>query len=320
MKSQRELLPSALVVLLASALLYWAFKDIPIADIAQILGRLSALQIITLLIVNTLIMFLFGLRWWMILKEMGHDIPLFNIALYRLAAFGVSYFTPGPQFGGEPLQVIFIRNKHQVETSQAIASVSFDKLIELISNFSFLLIAFAIVIRSELMVNWNYAELQVLAIFLLLLPLMYFGSLYWGYMPIAFITRRLKISWQKKVEESEKQLYHLVRNKNKVLLLSLGASLLVWLALIYEYQLALSFLGADIPLTSILAIMLLARLAMLAPTPGALGALEASLVYSMTMLNLAPALGISLGLIIRGRDILFGGIGILLGWSQRHRE
>ncbi len=320
MKSQRELLPSALVVLLASALLYWAFKDIPIADIAQILGRLSALQIITLLIVNTLIMFLFGLRWWMILKEMGHDIPLFNIALYRLAAFGVSYFTPGPQFGGEPLQVIFIRNKHQVETSQAIASVSFDKLIELISNFSFLLIAFAIVIRSELMVNWNYAELQVLAIFLLLLPLMYFGSLYWGYMPIAFITRRLKISWQKKVEDSEKQLYHLVRNKNKVLLLSLGASLLVWLALIYEYQLALSFLGADIPLTSILAIMLLARLAMLAPTPGALGALEASLVFSVTALNLAPALGISLGLIIRGRDILFGGIGILLGWSQRHRE
>lgn len=320
MKSQRKLLLSALVVLLASALLYWAFKDIPIADIAQILGRLSAFQIITLLIVNALIMFLFGLRWWLILKEMGYDIPLFNIALYRLAAFGVSYFTPGPQFGGEPLQVIFIRNKHQVETSQAIASVSFDKLIELISNFSFLLIAFAIVIRSELMVNWNYAELQVLAIFLLLLPLMYFGSLYWGYMPIAFITRRLKISWQEKVEDSEKQLYHLVRNKNKVLLLSLGASLLVWLALIYEYQLALSFLGADIPLTSILAIMLLARLAMLAPTPGALGALEASLVFSVTALNLAPALGISLGLIIRGRDILFGGIGILLGWSQRHRE
>lgn len=158
MKSQRKLLLSALLVLLAGALLYWAFKEIPLSDIRLILGRLSFLQIAILLFVNTLIMLLFGLRWWLILKEMGHDIPLVNIAQYRLASFGVSYFTPGPQFGGEPLQVIFIRKKHQVETAKAIASVSFDKIIELISNFSFLLIAFAIVIQSRLFINWNFGQ------------------------------------------------------------------------------------------------------------------------------------------------------------------
>ena len=320
MKRQAKLFLPVLLALLAGLLLYWALKDIQLSEIALTLGKLSFLQIAILLFVNVLIMLLFGVRWWLILKEMGHEIPLIKIASYRLTAFGVSYFTPGPQFGGEPLQVIFIREKHRVETTKAIASVGFDKLIELISNFSFILIAFAIVIQSGLLVNWNFAQAQAAAVFLLLLPLIYFISLYFGFYPLSFFAKRLKIRWQEKIEESENQLYHLVRNKNKILLLSLMVSLLVWLALIFEYHLALSFLGQDLSLVSILAIMLLARLAMLAPTPGALGALEASLVISFTALNLAPAVGISLGLLIRTRDILFGGAGLLLGLALRNRE
>jgi hypothetical protein len=43
-----------------------------------------------------------------------------------------------------------------------------------------------------------------------------------------------------------------------------------------------------------------------------LGALEASQVYALTAMGYTPAIGISLSLLMRARDILNGGLGLLL--------
>jgi uncharacterized membrane protein YbhN (UPF0104 family) len=56
-----------------------------------------------------------------------------------------------------------------------------------------------------------------------------------------------------------------------------------------------------------------ARLAFLSPSPGGLGTLEASQVLAMQVLGVDPALGISMSLLIRARDITFGGLGIWWG-------
>ena len=42
-------------------------------------------------------------RWWIILRADNPGIPFWPLIRYRLAVFGLSYFTPGPQVGGEPL-------------------------------------------------------------------------------------------------------------------------------------------------------------------------------------------------------------------------
>jgi uncharacterized membrane protein YbhN (UPF0104 family) len=52
-----------------------------------------------------------------------------------------------------------------------------------------------------------------------------------------------------------------------------------------------------------------ARLAFLTPLPSGLGALEASQVLAMQALGLEPTFGISISLLIRLRDILFGMVG-----------
>ena len=55
------------------------------------------------------------------------------------------------------------------------------------------------------------------------------------------------------------------------------------------------------------------RLAFLTPLPGGLGALEAGQVLAMQTIGLDPALGISVSLLIRARDLAFGLAGMGIG-------
>jgi len=55
------------------------------------------------------------------------------------------------------------------------------------------------------------------------------------------------------------------------------------------------------------------------PLPGGLGALEASQVYTLGRFGYSAASALSLTLLMRGRDMLIGGLGLLLagtGWRR----
>jgi uncharacterized membrane protein YbhN (UPF0104 family) len=55
------------------------------------------------------------------------------------------------------------------------------------------------------------------------------------------------------------------------------------------------------------------------PVPAGLGALEASQVFALQALGYDAALGLSLSLLIRLRDLLFGGLGLALAahWTRK---
>jgi uncharacterized membrane protein YbhN (UPF0104 family) len=73
-----------------------------------------------------------------------------------------------------------------------------------------------------------------------------------------------------------------------------------------------SFLGAHLSIAQNLAGLTSALLAFVLPLPGGLGALEASQVYALTNMGYAPAIGISMSLLIRARDLMNAGLGLLL--------
>ena len=120
-----------LLWLLVPVLVIWSVRDAPLADILRALSSLSVAKILLLAALNTIILLLVSGRWWLILRAQGHTIRYLSVAAYRLVAFGISYFTPGPQFGGEPAQVYYMRNRHGISTSSALASVSLDKIQEI---------------------------------------------------------------------------------------------------------------------------------------------------------------------------------------------
>lgn len=125
--------------------LAWAMRGVSVAQVLEGLRELTLAELVVLIAVNLLMVSAFSGRWWVLLRARGLRLPYLRLTGYRLAAFSISYFTPGTHFGGEPLQVHLLQRRHHVPLPQATASVVLDKAIELVANFGFLAIGLAVV-------------------------------------------------------------------------------------------------------------------------------------------------------------------------------
>ncbi|MBD3308416.1 hypothetical protein GF339_18435, partial [candidate division KSB3 bacterium] len=125
-------------------LIWLAIRDISLAETMGILSRLRVRSLLILVAVNGVIFFTMTARWRLLLAALGYRIPYLRLIGYRLAGNAVSYFTPGPQFGGEPVQVYLLhrqptRAHPAVPVETATTAVALDRLLELLVNFSVLL-------------------------------------------------------------------------------------------------------------------------------------------------------------------------------------
>jgi uncharacterized membrane protein YbhN (UPF0104 family) len=96
------------------------------------------------------------------------------------------------------------------------------------------------------------------------------------------------------------------------LLGALGVSLLAGVVMIGEYALMAYFLGIHLSFWKTIAAWAAGWLAFLMPLPGGLGALEVSQVFVLGRFGIRNAAAISLVLLMRGRDLLIGGLGLLM--------
>ncbi|MBN1145797.1 MAG: flippase-like domain-containing protein [Anaerolineales bacterium] len=318
--------PQTLIWLALPPLLWWSVRQVPLGEIREVLGQLGLSQLALLAAFNLFAMLFFSSRWWLILRAQGYRLPYLWLLGYRTAAFSVSYFTPGTQFGGEPLQVYLLGNRHRLPGAAALASVSLDKLFELLANFTFLAAGIGLALQAGLLAGMNSRLAMLLAGGLILLPLAYLLALWSGRFPLTWLLARLSARLPARLfarrrlgqipalaASSERQVSALIRNAPRVILGILLASALIWLLSLAEYWLALHLLGARLNLVEVVFALAAARIAFLTPLPGGLGALEASQVMAMQALGLSPALGISVSLWIRARDLALGIAGLWLG-------
>lgn len=301
----------------ALLLLYLTIRNIPLRSIAESLGRLSIGQLVALALINLVVVTVFGGRWWMVLRAQGWNISYARIVGYRLAGFALSYFTPGPHFGGEPLQVYLLHRRHDVPTTIAAASVAVEKAIELLANFTFLSVGVALTLSLNL-ISAELARFAWIAGFsLAVMPALYLGATRKGYQPVSAVLSRLPDRWSKlreAVHQVEASISMLSRERVGALIAALGFSVLSWVVLIFEFWAALQFLKIDLSFIQTIAVVTAARLAILLPLPGGLGALEASQVLMISSLGYSTAEGAAMGLLIRARDLAFGGTGAVMAW------
>ncbi len=311
-----------LLGLIAPVLLWLALRAVPLRDVWSVTSGLGLAQIAMLIAINLSLILAFAGRWWLILRGQGYHLPYLAVAGYRLAAFGVSYFTPGPQFGGEPLQAYLVKQRHDVPISSATASVALDKLLEMVVNFTFLAVGASLTLRGQV---FNYEaglEGLIFALALPAAPLGFLLAIWAGRRPITSLIGCLPkplrrtdayTKLHRLAAESEAQATQLCRRQPFSMAGALIVSLLAWSLWIAEYWLSLHFLGASLTPLQLISVLTAARLAILMPVPGGLGTLEASQVFIFGTLGLDPAVGLSAALIIRVRDVLLGGLG--LGWA-----
>ncbi len=322
----RKRLISIIFWLIAFALLGLVLRNVSLTAVLHSLQQLTCQQIIALIGLNALILVLLTARWWLILWGLGYKLPFGLTVGHRLAAFGVSYFTPGPQFGGEPVQVLLVEKVHDVPRITAVSSVTLDKTLELLVNFSFLALGVVVILQSQFLgdgLGWQTATFSIL---LFSLPVLYLVSLWRGNQPIAGFMRLSlpvfgrRLAWSNKFETaiqsmatSEKQAGEFYHESPAVVWSALNVSVLGWVMMVVEFGTMLTFLGANVSFLQAIMILTAVRFAFLLPLPGGLGTVEAALVWALTQLGFNPAVGLSASLLIRGRDVLLGLLGLWWG-------
>jgi uncharacterized protein (TIRG00374 family) len=263
-------------------------------------------------------------RWWVIVHADNPSVPFLQMMGYRLSVFGLSYFTPGPQVGGEPLQVIYLQRNHGISSARASAAVIMDKLLEFLVNFILLGIGAWAIVKVGLISGIGIRiplSLIVIGTVLMIWPLVHIILLYYGVMPATRIL--LRLSFIRKDNKSirlilaaERMCSAFCRKHVGAMFLALGASLFSILGIGIEYYLMMGFLGVRINAIQILAALTAMQVAFLMPLPGGLGALEASQVFVLGSFGQPASIAISLTLLMRGRDILNGGLGLLLAGGR----
>lgn len=319
---------------LAVGLLWLTLRNIPLADVWAQLRGLRGDQILLLVIANVLVLATFSARWWLLLHAQGYTLPYHKLMAYRLATFALSYFTPGPHFGGEPLQVYVVARRHAVPAAVSLAAVVLDKLIEMVFNFTFVIVGALLVLQTQASLAGQMQAGAALGLgVLFLLPVFILTALAAGRHPLSTpLACVLKtgplhkaISTHSKaghfvitLRESEDLGSRLFRRRPWLLAAAVLVTVVSWLAIMAEFWLMTHVLGLGLTLPEALVALLAARAAILLPLPAAVGALEAGQALAMVSLGLPAAYGISLSLLIRGRDVLLGlaGLGLAAGCVQ----
>ena len=319
-------LSRGVLVFILLGLLYVAIRRAPLADIWQVLSGLHAWQIVFLICLNGLIYSLVTARWWIVVRAERAAIRYLPMIGVRMSVFAVSYFTLGPQVGGEPLQILYLRRKYGLSYTRATASVVMDKLFELLGNFVLLSFGLVAILRSGLLADLSGASRLLLFGLALLVtwPLIHILLMYRRIYPISLVLHLMgprvrKHKAARFARASEHLAGQFCQRHPRAMLAGLGVSLLAAIATVSEYALITSFLSISLPFWKLVTAWATGWLSFLMPLPGGLGALEASQVSVLGLFGISAAAAISVTLVMRGRDLLIGGLGLLLAGNSARR-
>ncbi len=305
--------------MLLIALLYFALRNAPLGEIWLALGRLRLWQITLILGIDAILYILITARWWLIVQAEAKDIPYLPLVGVRISVFSLSYFTLGPQVGGEPLQVLYLQRKYGLTYVRATASVIMDKLIEFLANFVLLAAGLTALARAGILSgNGDPPLVSPIGLAILLLwPFVHIVLLYHRRHPLTSLLRLLPFVPKEAkavrfLRASEWLAGRFCRRHSSALAAAIFVSLLAALGMVSEYFLMTSFLGIRLSFWQTAAAWTAGWLSFLVPLPGGLGALEASQVFALGFFGIPAASAISVTLLMRGRDLLIGGLGLLL--------
>jgi uncharacterized protein (TIRG00374 family) len=300
---------------LLAALLYFALRNAPLTEIWEALRKLQVWQISILLGLNVLIYVFISLRWWLIVRAEKKDVSFFPLLATRVAVFGVSYFTLGPQVGGEPLQVLYLQRNYGMTYTRATSTVVMDKLLEFLANFILLGVGLTAILQAGMFAAGGRGSMFSLAglVSLLLFPPVHIFLMLRGMHPVSAVLRKFSNSkFVRFVAASEWMAGTFCRRHLGALISAATVSLLAALGMVIEFFCITLFLRIDLSFWQTIAAWTAGWLAFLVPVPGGLGALEASQVFALGTFGISAVSAIGVTLLIRARDLLIGGVGLLI--------
>ncbi len=309
----------------ALALAGWTLSQLPFNEILTSLKNLHARDYLILLSANLAIILIFNVRWSVLSNAIQAPVNFFQLLLIRQAGQTVSFITPGPQFGGEPLQIFWLWRNAQLPLHKALLSLGLDRFYELWVNFSVLMLGVLLLLISSASTTADWGSIFIALITVLAL-LSILGVLALK-QPQWLVHRFNKIThhWQ-----AHRYLSHIktqwnllsadlrtcLQHQRKYLLYAALLSALGWAGLIAELQLILWLTDTPVPFTGFLLLFVALRLALLLPLPGGIGTMEAAVFWTFHYLNLPMESALVMIALMRLRDVVvlvfgFGCLGFI---------
>ncbi len=319
---------------LGFALAWSAMKNVAWGEVLGLLGRIDFRAILAIIAINVLMLPVMTARWWLLLRMLDSPVSMLFLCTCRTAANAVSYLTPGPHFGGEPLSVYLLHHQQGVSASKAATSVALDRLLELLASFVVLTLCLAGLSSAEIDLfsgrQYHYTVAGVLILFSGILVALFNGMRPVS-RPLLLVSKtadkHLRVSvcsgsLLDTILQAETQAEALFRRHRSRLLTAGLLSFAHWAAIFAEFWLMSFFLDVTLSFWQMTALVAVARLAFFTPLPAGIGVLESALPWVTASLDLGSSLGVSLVLIIRLRDILFSlfGLGLTMKYLTFKRK
>lgn len=312
--------------LLAVVLAVWTLRQLPFDEMLSHLGGLSVGQWLLWSAINALILYLAVKRWQLLATSLDCHLSLSRLFRLRQAGSTVSFLTPGPHFGGEPLQLYWLHSHFHLRLYRAAAMLGLDRLLETATNLAVLLAGVLILLGTAIMPAAEWLQISAILAGLLTLMLVGTGLIFRHPSWLANRIRRLAPG-RTDPETAGREggwasLVGLLQNnlswRHPRLWLALLLALVGWAALLLELVVLLRFMNLSPTLTDVVLIMVGMRLAMLLPVPGGIGTIEASLLWSFGYLGLPMTAAAGLIAMNRLRDVvvLLIGLGCLASFQR----
>lgn len=316
----------------ALALAAWTLWQLPLREIISGLRLLRWHDWVLWSAINVAILYIAVKRWQILGRAMDAQLSLVRLFRLRQAGGAVSFLTPGPHFGGEPLQLYWLHKHFRLSLHRAVAMLGLDRFMETGVNIAVLLAGVLMLLGTTLLPVGDWLQISAILTAVLLLMLMATTVVLRHPQWLAQHFRPLAQRWHNAGETGPNKnkgnteggwlaLVNLMRSalshQRPRLWLALMLSLAGWVALVVELLVLMTLLGISPTWLEIVLVMVSMRLAMLLPVPGGIGTIEASVLWSFRLLGLPVSAAAGLIALIRLRDVVVLLIGLSCLWSFR---
>ncbi len=305
--------------LIGLSLFYFFVKEAGFEVVLTSLELFLNFKGLSIILLSLLIIVFGAVRWRMIIRTTGDEIPFILALRYHIKGFTVDYLTPFAFFGGETVRIFLLEKNIGLQKS-AFASIT-DKIIGITTHFLFFFIGIILFLfygLKQYNLLFFYALLALIIIFLFLFVFYIQALRKKSFLNLLFFFfKRFKRIFEnnkdgKNIIAIEKRILNFFSGSKKELLKVILVSLVVNIFYFLRILLVLYFISDlfNVYFTSI--IYGLVMLSMFLPLPAAIGGMEVILGTGFGILGIGISYGIMMAIILRSADLFVSSLGIIL--------
>jgi uncharacterized membrane protein YbhN (UPF0104 family) len=237
-----------------------------------------------------------------------------------MAGYSVAYLSPQAHLGGEPVMALLLK-REGVNFKRGISSILIDKSVLLVADIIVIFIAGIIIFMHYSLSNDIKILFMGVLIGLILVMTGYFYCMIkkkpffsWIF-SLKFWNKNKKIkNIRKEVKDVENTIHLFYKNHMKPFFYVIVIQVIMYSLMFLEYYLALSLFVPNIDAFAVFLIMGGVAVSYAMPVPMALGVLETTQVSALALVDISNAIGLSISLLVRAKDLtrtLIGGLAML---------